>query len=33
MYIYKVSLKFMYLFRGVKTEEKRASPNLFYYVI
>ena len=26
MYIYKVSLKFIYLYRGVKTEEKRASP-------
>ena len=23
----------MYVYRGVKTEEKRASPNLFYYVI
>ena len=29
MYIYKLSVKF----RGVKTEEKRASPNLFCYVI
>ena len=23
----------MYVYRGVKLEEKRASPNLFYYVI